>query len=213
MRVSYTRGRLSEDDVSGNAIDQFADWFQAAKESSAIEVPNAMTLATVAPDGAPSARVVLLKGFSPDGFVFYTDYNSRKGRELEGNPSATVVFFWEPLQRSVRVEGRVSRVSSSESDEYFQSRPRASQLSALASDQSSVLPEGRASLEAREAEVKTEYSDLSREVPRPENWGGYRLVPDSLEFWQGRESRLHDRLRYVRDDNAASSWRIERLSP
>jgi pyridoxamine 5'-phosphate oxidase len=166
-----------------------------------------MTLATATPDGRPSARVVLLKGFDERGFVFYTNYEGRKSRELEANPRAALLFYWGELERQVRVEGRVSRVPDRESDAYFAGRPRGSQLGAWASEQSRPVRD-RGALERRLRELEGEYE--GREVPRPAFWGGYRVVPETMEFWQGRENRLHDRLRYRR---AEGGWKIERLQP
>ena len=167
-----------------------------------------MTLATATPDGRPSARMVLLKGVDARGFAFFTNYESRKGAELAANPRAALVFFWVQLERQVRVEGRVERLSAEESDAYFASRPEGSQLGAWASQQSAVLPD-RGPLEARYEELRAQYE--GQEVPRPTFWGGFRVVPETVEFWQGRVNRLHDRLRYRRQDDG--SWVIERLSP
>jgi len=172
--------------------------------------PNAMTLATVGPDGRPSARMVLLKGFDHRGFVFYTNYSSRKGRELTANPAAALVFWWPPpVHRQVRIEGLVERVSHEESDAYFRTRPFGSQLGAWASNQSEVIA-GRDILELRLERLTATYA--GGEVPLPPYWGGYRLAPDVIEFWQGRPNRLHDRLRYSRD-GATAGWTLERLSP
>jgi pyridoxamine 5'-phosphate oxidase len=167
-----------------------------------------MTLATATRDGRPSARLVLLKGFDADGFVFFTNYQSRKGEELAENPYAALVFWWAELGRQVRIEGPVERVSDEESDEYFRTRPREARIGAVASDQSRVLPD-RATLEARVANVEAELA--GRDVPRPAHWGGYRVRPETFEFWQGRENRLHDRLRFRRASDG--SWTVERLYP
>ena len=166
-----------------------------------------MTLATADKDGQPSARIVLMKSFDEHGFVFYTNYSSRKSRELAGNPKACLMFYWSPLWRQVRIEGKVERVSEAESDEYFHSRPLGSKLGAWASDQSQPV-ENREQLEKRFEEFALKFAD---NVPRPPHWGGYRVKPDTIEFWQGRENRLHDRLRYTRPDDG--SWLIERLAP
>jgi pyridoxamine 5'-phosphate oxidase len=206
LRKEYTRAGLKESDAASDPIEQFRSWFDGALAADLHE-PNAMTLATATPDGRPSARVVLLKGFDERGFVFYTSYEGRKGRELETNPNCALVLYWGELERQVRVEGRASRVSEEESDEYFGSRPRGSQLGAWASEQSRPV-EGRAVLEERLQELEVEYE--GREVLRPPFWGGYRVEPEIIEFWQGRENRLHDRLVYRR---SGSSWRRERLQP
>jgi pyridoxamine 5'-phosphate oxidase len=188
-------------------LRQFQNWFDTSVAANILE-PNAMTLATVTPDGKPDARIVLLKGLDARGFVFYTNFLSRKGKELAVNPQATLVFLWAELERQVRVEGVVERVSNEEADAYFHSRPLGSQLGAWASTQSEIIPD-RAYLEERHQELAKEYAD--REIPRPSHWGGYRVIPDGIEFWQGRTSRLHDRLRYDRegDDN----WIVRRLAP
>ena len=192
--------------LSQDPLEQFEHWFAEAKRAG-VEVPEAMTLATADAEGAPSARMVLLKGAGEDGFVFYTGYGSRKSEELEQNPSAALVFYWRPLGRQVRVEGSVERVSEAESAEYFATRPRGSQLAAWASRQSRPLG-SREELERRYAELEREYED--RDVPLPPQWGGYRLRPEAIEFWEHRENRLHDRIRYTR---AREGWKVERLSP
>jgi len=188
-------------------IEQFIRWFSEA-EQAGIPQPNAMTLATAAKDGAPSARMVLLKGVDSRGFVFYTNFDSRKGRELNENPRAALLFWWEPLQRQVRVEGRVQRLDEAESDAYFASRPRGHQLQAHASLQSRVIPH-RDELEERFRAAEEEFE--GRQVARPRWWGGFRVVPESVEFWQEGPNRLHDRLRYRRE--AGGGWRLERLAP
>lgn len=207
IRKEYMQRGLHESEVGADPIRQFEAWFDAAREVTPLE-PNAMALATVGADGRPSLRMVLLKGVDERGFVFYTNYESRKGRELADTPWAALTFFWPEMERQIRIEGQVERVSDEESDTYFHSRPIGSQLSASASRQSEVIP-GREPLEERVAELAARYQD--REIPRPENWGGFRVIPDFIEFWQGRPSRLHDRLRYRL--SADGSWIIERLSP
>jgi pyridoxamine 5'-phosphate oxidase len=198
---------LNEADADPDPFRQFRAWFAAA-EAAGVPQPEAMTLATATPDGQPSARVVLLRGVDARGFVFFTNYDSRKGDELRANPRAALVWFWPGPQRQVRVEGRVEVVSAAESDAYSQSRPRGSQLGAWASPQSRVVP-GRGVLEESMAAVTARYE--GQPVPRPPHWGGYRIVPDAVEFWQNRPNRLHDRLRYVRQGDGG--WRVERLAP
>jgi pyridoxamine 5'-phosphate oxidase len=204
-------GELSERDVDPDPIRQFVLWLTEA-ERAGLPQPEAMALATSSVDGRPSVRMVLLKGVDERGFVFYTNQDSRKGRELAGNPHAAIAIHWQELYRQVRATGTVSPVSREESDAYFASRPRGAQLAAAASPQSRVLA-GREEL--MEAYRRLEADLAGRDVPRPANWGGYRLTPDEVELWQGRENRLHDRLRYARDPGAvlASGWRIERLAP
>jgi pyridoxamine 5'-phosphate oxidase len=207
LRKDYMQRGLDLAEMDPDPIRQFQAWFDAALAAEHPE-PNAMTVATATPDGAPSARMTLLKGLDARGFVFYTNYESRKGAELAANPRAALVFFWVLLERQVRVEGRVERVSAEESDTYFHSRPIGSQLGAWASAQSQTL--------ANRAELEQAYNELEqvwagREIDRPPHWGGFRVVPQVIEFWQGRHSRLHDRLRYTRQP--AGDWRIERLAP
>lgn len=206
LRREYTRAGLHESDARPDPIEQFRKWFDEAL-SAGLHEPNAMTLATATPEGRPSARVVLLKGFDERGFVFYTNYKGRKGRELEQNPYCALVFYWGELERQVRIEGWASRVSAGESDAYYASRPRGSRLGVWVSEQSRPV-EGREALEGRLRELEREYE--GREVSRPPFWGGYRVEPGGIEFWQGRENRLHDRLVYHRSDEG---WEIERLQP
>ena len=206
LRRDYARASLSEREVAADPIAQFLLWFDQARAADVPE-PNAMTLATATPDGAPSARIVLLKGVDERGFVFFTDYRSRKGEELRANPRAALVFHWQELERQVRITGTASRVPVEESEAYFRTRPAGSRIGAWTSHQSSVI-EGREMLEQRLAELQRDFA--SGEIPLPPYWGGFRVVPDGVEFWQGRPSRLHDRIRYAREGDA---WRIERLSP
>lgn len=207
LRKDYTFQGLKETDVDTNPFKQFQIWFDQALAAQLLE-PNAMTLATTTKDGKPSARIVLLKGFDERGFVFYTNYESHKGQELAENPQAALVFWWAELERQVRIEGRVEQVSEQESDAYFHSRPFNSRLGAWASQQSQVI-ENREVLELNWQELQTQYEN--RDVPRPPHWGGFRVIPTAIEFWQGRSSRLHDRLLYRCIDDG--SWIIERLSP
>jgi len=208
IRREYAHARLDEADVSHDPIVEFARWFAEAQDAK-VPDPNAMTLATATTDGTPSARVVLLKAFDERGFVFFTDYRSRKGAELEANPRAAMVFYWSELDRQVRITGDVAPTSREESETYFRTRPLGSRLGAWTSHQSRVIP-GRAALEADLRKVQARFPD--GDVPLPPYWGGYRIVPDEIEFWQGRESRLHDRIRYVRE-GGGKGWRVERLSP
>lgn len=205
LRKEYARERLDERDVAADPITQFAYWFNEALRASLPE-PNAMTLATADTHGRPSARIVLLKGYDANGFVFFTNYESRKGRELADNRHAALLFHWVELERQVRIEGEVTRVSEAESEEYYRARPLGSRLGAWASPQSAVLPR-REDLEQRLADATARYGD---DPPRPAHWGGYRLAHACLEFWQGRPSRLHDRIRYTRPDG---NWKVERLAP
>ncbi|MBW4578188.1 MAG: pyridoxamine 5'-phosphate oxidase [Tildeniella nuda ZEHNDER 1965/U140] len=206
LRHNYTLEQLNETDVDPDPIKQFQRWLDQAIAAELPE-PNAMTLATATSNGIPSARIVLLKGLDERGFAFYTNYESRKGQELTENPQAVLVFLWTVLERQVRIEGRVETVAAAETEAYFQSRPLESRLGAWASNQSRVIA-SREVLEQRFAELKAMYAD--EKVPRPPHWGGYRVIPHQIEFWQGRTSRLHDRLRYrLEQDN----WLLERLAP
>ncbi len=205
LRKNYTFGQLSETDVPGNPLPLFQLWFDQAVRAECPE-PNSMTLATADKAGNPSARIVLLKGADQNGFTFFTNYESQKGKELAIRPQAALLFHWHELERQVRIQGVVERVSAAESDEYFHSRPAASRIGAWASPQSSAIP-NREFLEEAEKQFKAEFGDAP---PRPEHWGGYRLRPTEIEFWQGRPSRLHDRIHYKLD---GSSWQINRLAP
>lgn len=205
LRLDYARESLTERDVDPDPILQFEKWFEEALHAGLIE-PNAMTLATSTRDGHPSARVVLLKGADANGFVFFTDYRSRKGAELDANPHVSLCFWWDALQRQVRISGTAVRVSREETAAYFHTRPHGSRVGAWASQQSATL----ASREMLEKEVERLERAYPDDVPLPPHWGGYRVTPASLEFWQGRPSRLHDRIVYTRD---GGKWRIGRLSP
>jgi len=206
LRQEYMRAGLSETQAEQDPFRQFERWFDDALRAK-LPLPNAMTLATVTAQGTPSARIVLLKGVEDGGFVFYTNYGSRKGRELQARPAACLVFQWSDLERQVRVDGAVQRVSAAASDAYYAGRPLGARLSAWASAQSEAVA-SRAVLEASMQDAGRRYGD---NPPRPAHWGGYRVVPQSIEFWQGRADRLHDRLVYKR--NAAAGWTIERLAP
>ena len=205
LRKSYERAALSEDAAHIDPLNQFRQWFDEARNAQVPE-PNAMTMATVGSDLRPSTRVVLIKGFDERGIVWYSNYQSRKGRELAGNPYAALQFHWVELERVVRIEGRVSRVSDAESDEYFNSRPLDSRIGAWASPQSQPIS-SRAWLMAEAARHGARFL---LNPPRPPHWGGYRLQPERWEFWQGRKSRLHDRLQYLREDD---TWKRQRLAP
>jgi pyridoxamine 5'-phosphate oxidase len=206
LRKEYTRAGLDKADLDPDPIVQFQEWFQKVIDADLHE-PNAMILATATAEGKPSARAVLLKGYDERGFVFYTNYEGRKAKEIEANPTCALLFYWGELERQVRIEGRASSLSGEESDAYFAGRPRGSRLGAWASEQSRPV-EDRSVLEERVRALEAEYE--GRGIPRPPFWGGYRVEPQEIEFWQGRENRLHDRLVYRREDGA---WRIERLQP
>lgn len=206
LRAEYQLAGLDEADLASEPFTMFRAWFDAVRTAGVLE-PNAMVLATTSTDGLPSARTVLLKGLTEDGFVFYTNYAARKSVELNANPHCALAFGWYELQRQVRIEGAASRVSRAETEAYFATRPRDSQIGAWASAQSSVVT-SRAELEAAYAEAEERFA--GREVPAPPHWGGYLVSPERVEFWQGRRGRMHDRLAYVRDGRG---WRTERLAP
>lgn len=206
LRKDYTLNGLDQTDVLPNPFAQFQQWFDAAL-AAGVHEPNAMHLATISPEGRPEGRIVLVKGIDAAGFSFYTNYNSQKGASLAANPVASLTFFWPELERQVRIEGRVEKVSEAESDTYFNSRPRGSQLGAWVSQQSQVIT-GRDVLTSQQETLEAQF--VGQPIPRPPHWGGFRVVPDKIEFWQGRPSRLHDRIRYRLD---AGTWQIERVSP
>ncbi len=206
MRKDYRLSILEEGSAAPDPLTQFSKWFSEAL-SAGVKEPNAMILATAGKNGKPAARVMLLKGLDEKGFSFYTDYRSRKGRQLEENPFASLVFLWKEMERQVRVEGKVLRLPEKESDRYFQSRPEGSRISARASFQSKPLKD-RAELEASFNRIAKEFR--GKEIPRPDRWGGFLLRPDLVEFWQGRADRLHDRLQYTR---SRTGWKVRRLSP
>ncbi len=207
LRQDYSAASLSEDSINSSPIKQFDIWFNEALEAKLHE-PNAMTLATATHDGRPSARIVLLKGFDNSGFMFYTNYLSRKGKEITKNPLGAITFFWGELERQVRIEGTIEKLSKEQSDRYFKSRPKMSQLGALVSPQSQEIA-NREVLETKMSQLEAEYED--KDIPKPSFWGGYVLKPRMIEFWQGRSSRLHDRILYKKIDN--SNWKKVRLAP
>ncbi len=207
LRRDYKQAELNEQDCAPNPIQQFERWFQDALRADVLE-PNAMILATATPDGKPTQRVVLLKGISDGGFVFFTNYDSRKGQAIAENPAVCLSFFWAGLERQMRIEGMAEKISREESAEYFASRPLGSRIGAHASRQSTVV-QSREDFEREYTRLEALYADGN--VPLPEWWGGYRVVPHYMEFWQGRSSRLHDRIAYTREANG--TWRLERLSP
>ena len=206
LRQEYRSASLTEADVEKDPIAQFAKWFTDAMSAQLYE-PNVMTLATADRNGKPSARIVLLKGFDENGFVFYTNYESHKGRELQENPQASLVFFWPELERQVRIDGKVTKTAPEASDQYFHSRPQGSQIGAMASNQSTILPD-RQDLEQKVIDLTEAYQ--GKEIPRPAHWGGFVVSPESIEFWQGRPSRLHDRIAYQLE---GGEWKINRLAP
>lgn len=206
IRKDYLKSSLSEDDVAIEPFAQFSKWWEEAINAH-IEEVNAMTLATSTTDGIPSARIVLLKGFDENGFVFFTNYTSRKGREIEENPNVALLFFWKELERQVRIVGRIHKLDIAASDAYFNSRPEGSKIGAWASEQSAAI-ENREIMEERFAVIEEKFKSVS--IHRPEFWGGYVVVPNSMEFWQGRSSRLHDRILYTKKE---VNWDIQRLAP
>jgi pyridoxamine 5'-phosphate oxidase len=207
IRKTYAQAQLLESETAADPMEQFGKWWEQAVRAEILEV-NAMTLATVNADGMPDARIVLLKGMDGQGFHFYTNYQSRKGQQLEINPRAALVLFWKELERQVRIKGRMERLPDAESDAYFHSRPRESQLGAVSSPQSEIIAD-RSWLEERYRSVEASFE--GKEIARPDHWGGYRLIPESIEFWQGRPGRMHDRLEYKKDPSG--SWFRQRLAP
>lgn len=207
IRLEYARHSLSEQDVHIDPINQFKTWMEEALDAKVME-PTAMNLATSSPDGVPTSRIMLLKEVNEKGFVFFSNYQSSKGKQLEANPVCALNFFWSELERQVRVQGTVEKISKEESEKYFQSRPKSSQIGAWTSPQSTII-ENRKILEEREALLAEKYKD-QEVLPKPEQWGGYLVKPFVVEFWQGRPSRLHDRIVYTLKDN---SWKINRLAP
>lgn len=206
IRKEYALLSLNEDDVEANPFDQFTKWWNEARASEILEV-NAMTLATATKDGKPSARIVLLKDYDERGFVFFTNYESHKGKELALNANAALVFFWKEIERQIRIEGITEKIDPAESDAYFLSRPEGSRIGAWASPQSKVI-ENRSLLEESVVKIKDQFKNS---IPRPPHWGGYRVVPELIEFWQGRRNRLHDRILFTK--TAHGSWKVERLAP
>jgi pyridoxamine 5'-phosphate oxidase len=207
IRSEYNTASLSETEANTDPIKQFDTWFKEALDAE-VQEPTAMTLATATTDGRPSARIVLLKGFDSNGFVFYTNYLSRKGKEISKNPLGALLFFWGSMERQIRIEGTIEKISKEESERYFHSRPKDSQIGAVISPQSQEIP-GRDALEQKWHETEAKYKD--KEVPKPAHWGGYILKPRLIEFWQGRPSRLHDRILYKKIDN--KNWKKVRLAP
>ena len=206
-RKSYEKGQLIESEIPHDPFKLFDSWFHLADSADSVEEANAMSISTVGKDLWPKTRVVLLKSFSKEGFVYFTNYESQKGKDLQENPKCCISFFWPSLEKQIIVQGQVSKLPENESEEYFHSRPRGSQLGAKASNQSSVIP-SRDFLESRLDELETEFE--GKEIPKPDYWGGYIIKPVKFEFWQGRKSRLHDRIQFTREEN---NWKIERLAP
>ncbi|TRO66303.1 pyridoxamine 5'-phosphate oxidase [Christiangramia sabulilitoris] len=207
-RKSYEKGELLESDIPGDPYELFQSWFQLADEAETVEEANAMNIATVGKDMAPVSRIVLLKGYSKDGFIFYTNYKSQKGKALSENPKCCLSFFWPSLEKQVIIHGEATKLSPEESEDYFHSRPRGSQLGAKASDQSSKIP-SREFLEGKIKSLEEKYK--GEEIPKPGDWGGYKVKPLKIEFWQGRKSRLHDRILFT--STSQNNWIIERLAP
>ena len=207
-RKSYEKSELTEASVKENPMEQFQKWFYETEASDGVDEPNAMTVSTIGLDGFPKSRVVLMKKFTFEGFIFYTNYQSEKGRAIEANPAVCLSFFWPNMERQVIIKGRAEKIAPNLSDGYFESRPHGSQLGAVVSDQSEVVP-SREFLEVKLRELEQKYD--GKEVPRPEYWGGYLVLPISIEFWQGRPNRLHDRIRYSLQEDF--DWKIERLAP
>ncbi|MTI30203.1 pyridoxamine 5'-phosphate oxidase, partial [Cytophagales bacterium RKSG123] len=207
IRTEYSKESLEINDVNSNPVEQFKKWFEEALQAEVME-PSAMNLATISSQGRPSSRIMLLKGVENQKFIFYTNYESNKGKDIIANPFVALNFFWPELERQVRVEGIIKKVSAETSDSYFKSRPRSSQIGAWVSEQSHPITD-RKILEERYQQLVKKYE--GQEIPRPSFWGGYKVIPERIEFWQGRPSRLHDRLSYTKESN--NNWKIERLSP
>jgi len=207
-RKSYEKSELTETSIRENPMEQFQKWFHEVEASDGVDEPNAMTVSTIGLDGFPKSRVVLMKKFTFEGFIFYTNYRSEKGKAIAANPSVCLSFFWPNMERQVIIKGKAEKIAENLSDGYFESRPKGSQLGAVVSDQSQVVP-SREHLEGKLKELEQEYE--GKEVPRPEYWGGFLVRPVSIEFWQGRPNRLHDRIRYTLDEDF--DWKIERLAP